>query len=219
MWTRFFPLFQHLQDVLHTTQLLGPIRRVFCDFGLPMNPDALSALSRLKDPSLGAGSLLDIGIYSLTWGLCCLDPGIGTAALDPDIQYAQLLSDGIDVSSSIILTYHQTRRQGILTSNMYIKTDQTFARIEGSKGSIRVEGSATSNPERFVAFFPETGQQKAYEFEKLGQGFYYEADAVALDISAGRKENATMPHAETVRILTLMDSIRKSNGALFPQDS
>jgi predicted dehydrogenase len=219
MWTRFFPLFQQLQDILHTTQLLGPIRRVFCDFGLPMNPEALSPRSRLKDPSLGAGSLLDIGIYSLTWGLCCLDPCIGSAALDPDIQSAQLLLDGIDVSSSIILTYHQTHRQGILTSNMYSKTDRAFARIEGSKGSIRVEGKAASIPERFVAAFPETGREEAYEFEKLGQGFYYEADAIALDISAGRKENATMPHAETLRILTLMDSIRKSNGALFPQHS
>ena len=51
-----------------------------------------------------------------------------------------------------------------------------------------------------------------------GRGFFWEADAVAADVVAGRKENAVMPLAETVRVMKVMDSIRKQGGAKFPQD-
>ena len=219
MWTRFYPLFQSLQNILHKELLLGSIHRVFCDFSLPMEPDSLPATSRLKDPALGAGSLLDIGIYSLTWGLCCLEPD---TTVDPAIDSAQILLDGIDVASTVVLTYPKTRRQAILTSSMYTRSPRAFARIEGAKGFIRVEGPAASVPARFVATFghgeEEEKEEKVYEFDKAGQGFYYEADAVALDIAAGRTENATMPHAETLRVLRIMDGVRRKGGAVFPQD-
>ena len=57
-----------------------------------------------------------------------------------------------------------------------------------------------------------------YEFEKPGRGFYWEADAVAHDLEAGRKENETMPWAETMRMMRIMDGVRKRGGARFPVD-
>jgi hypothetical protein len=42
----------------------------------------------------------------------------------------------------------------------------------------------------------------------VGKGLFYEADAVACDIAAGRVENAIMPWDETLRVLALMDGIR-----------
>lgn len=52
-----------------------------------------------------------------------------------------------------------------------------------------------------------------------GRGFFLEANAVALDVAAGRKENNVMPFAETVRAMKIMDSIRNKGGTRFPQDS
>lgn len=66
MWTRFTPLVMTLQKKLHEERVIGNIRRTFCDFGTEMDIAALGPESRLKNPELGAGSLLDIGIYSLT---------------------------------------------------------------------------------------------------------------------------------------------------------
>ena len=220
MWTRFFPIFRSLQEVLHKDQILGRIHRVICDFSLPMDPENLPAASRLRDPALGAGSLLDIGIYSLTWGLCCIEPD---TTVEPAISSSQVLLDGIDVQSTVVLTYPQTRKMAILTSSMYAQSPRAFARIEGANGVIRIEGPAASVPERFVATLGDgdaegKGEEKVYEFDKPGQGFYYEADAVALDIAAGRTENEIMPHAETLRLLGIMDGVRKRDGAVFPQD-
>ena len=55
-------------------------------------------------------------------------------------------------------------------------------------------------------------------FEHEGMGLYYEADAVALDIQAGRVQSSTMPLSESRRILSIMDDIRRSAGVVFPQD-
>lgn len=62
MWTRFFPAVTKIKQFLHEEQRLGKIYRVFCDFGLDIDIPSLPDSSRYKDPALGAGSLLDIGI-------------------------------------------------------------------------------------------------------------------------------------------------------------
>lgn len=196
--------------MIHREKVIGDVHRVFCDFGLVIDLDSLPATSRLKDPALGAGALLDIGVYSLTWGLLGLDEGIAGTALKPQVFSAQSISQGIDVATSIVLHYPQNGRQGILTSTMKTKSDPVFARIEGSHGTILIEGIATSVPHRFTVIPSDaTAERQVYDAPpKVGKGFFYEADAVARDIAAGRVENATMPWGETLRVLALMDGIR-----------
>jgi len=46
----------------------------------------------------------------------------------------------------------------------------------------------------------------------------WEADAVALDIANGRTENGIMPVEESLRIMKLMDGIRRQGGLVYPQD-
>ncbi|KAL1979152.1 hypothetical protein VTN96DRAFT_6674 [Rasamsonia emersonii] len=213
------PLVQHLLELIHHEKVIGDVHRIFCDFGLPIDVANLPATSRLKNPELGAGSLLDIGIYSLTWGLLVLDDRIAGEASTPQVFSAQSISDDIDIATAVILYYPQTGRQGILTSTLRVKTESVFARIEGSEGTITIEGVAASAPSQFTVIPRDpTAQPKVYRFPHIGKGFFYEADAVAQDIAAGRVENAVMPWGETRRVMALMDGIRKRGGAHFPQD-
>ncbi|CAG8042771.1 unnamed protein product [Penicillium salamii] len=209
LWTRFMPLSRQLQKLIHEERIIGDVHRVFCDFGLYFDLENLPDSSRLKNPALGAGSLLDIGIYSLTWGLILLDDGIGENATEPLVFSAQSISEEIDVATSMILHYPQNGRQGILTSSIQTRTDPIFARIEGSKGSITIEGVAASAPSKFTVIPREDdAERKEYTFSHPGYGFYYEADAVAHDIAAGKTEDSIMPWAETLRVLGLMDGVR-----------
>ncbi|KAL7625756.1 hypothetical protein AAE478_004979 [Parahypoxylon ruwenzoriense] len=217
MWTRFFPLTQTLQSLLHKDKIIGDVHRVFCDFGLDQNITSLGPESRLKNPALGAGSLLDIGIYSLTWGLLVLDAGIAEEAQTPEIVAKQTLVEGVDIASSAILLY-PNGRQAIVTSSSAVKTKPVFCTIQGSEGYIDIEG-ATSAPEFFTVYSPKEGTSKKYEFERPGRGFYWEADAVALDIASGKVQNDVMPWAETLRVLGILDEIRRQGGAKFPQDA
>lgn len=221
MWTRFFPLVRKIQSLIHDEKAIGEVHRVFCDFAMPMNISDLPPTSRLKSLDLGAGSLLDIGIYSLTWALLALEnPSDGAGdelQQEPQIFASQRLSDGVDIATSVMLSYPDGK-QGIVTSSTMVKTPPTFCRIEGSKGTILVEGF-TSAPAAFSVMLQGDGETYRHEFERPGRGFYWEADAVAQDIAAGRKENGIMPWKETLRVLRLMDEIRRQGGAKFPQDS
>lgn len=213
MWTRFFPLVHKLRELLHVERVIGDVQRVFADFAMRVDITSLPTTSRLKDPALGAGSLLDIGIYSLTWVLLALESEKGE---NPKVVASQVLSEGVDIASSIIVSYPDGR-QGIATSSTLTKTPPSFCRIEGSKGVVIVEGFAGSVPASFTVQQID-GEPKKYEFERPGKGFYWEADAVALDIAGGRKENDVMPWSETLTVLGLLDEVRRQGGARFPQD-
>lgn len=222
VWTRFFPLVRELQRLLHEEQIIGTIQRTFCDFALGVGDiDLLPATSRYRDPKLGAGSLLDIGIYSLLWGLLTLDNGVGETAQDPEIVSMQSLQSGVDTSSSMLLLYPKTGRQGILTSTTNVQSlTNDWCRIEGSKGTIIVSGSAPSTPHHFVLkMHGEQGEGKRFDFEKPGRGYFWMADAVARDIEQGKKQDDLMPWKETQRVMEIMDAIRKRGGARFDVDN
>jgi hypothetical protein len=59
---------------------------------------------------------------------------------------------------------------------------------------------------------------KVFKFDRVGMGFYWEVDTVAVDIVEGKRGNAIMPHAETLRLMKIMDKIRRQGGARFPRD-
>lgn len=171
MWTRFYPLVKELRRLLHEEKILGEIYRTFCDFGMDLDIASMPEDSRYVQPELGAGSLLDIGVYSLTWGLVTLDPKVEETEM-PKVVAAQTIRHDVDVTSSMILHFKETGRQGILTSTTNGRGDTGFARIEGSKGVIKVEGFAPSSPDSFT-FYPkdESMKPQKYEFEKPGRGF------------------------------------------------
>ncbi|KAJ5369432.1 dimeric dihydrodiol dehydrogenase [Penicillium cosmopolitanum] len=222
MWIRFHPLTRALQVKIHEDNVIGRVQRVFCDFSLDMDIDSLPDDSRLKNPALGAGSLLDIGIYSLTWALLAADPNVGGKAHVPGILASQKLSNGADVATAAILGY-PSGIQAIVTSSLSFATAPQFCRIEGTEGFIIVQGPGTSAPERFTVHLKTPSGDTAAEgitfsFNKPGMGFYWEADAVAVDISEGRIENDIMPWAETIRVLEILDEIRRQGGARYDCD-
>lgn len=221
--TRFFPLTKTLLHMIHEEKVIGDVHRVFCDLGLDMDIASLGPESRLKNPALGAGTLLDICLYSLTWGRMVLDRGRGESSERPKMVALQTLSDGIDTASSVLLQYPSSGAQGILTSTSMARTPNVFCRIEGTKGFITVEGESASIPSAFTVHPKiqddrQTLPGKRFEFDIPGFGLYWEADAVAVDIAAGRTENSVMPWEETLRIMDLMDEARRQGGARFPQD-
>ncbi|CAK7201837.1 hypothetical protein SEUCBS139899_004552 [Sporothrix eucalyptigena] len=228
VWTRFFPLVRTLQRLLHEERAIGDVHRVFCDFAMPkpMAQMSLTNETRLTNRALGAGTLLDIGIYSLMWGMLALDPGVGEAARKPQVLASQSIVNGVDWATSMLLTYSTSKdgsspaQHAILTSSSLTKTPAAFCRIEGTTGYVVIEGFAASVPTFFTVHDTTApdAQPKKYEFERPGKGFYWEADSIAHSIAAGKTENKLMPWAETLCVMDLMDEVRRQGGAAFPQD-
>lgn len=71
--------------------------------------------SRMRNPEVGAGTLLETGVYNLISGLIELECPLGEGLAEkPKVHAAQNQSDGVDVGMSVILLY-EGGRQGILT--------------------------------------------------------------------------------------------------------
>ena len=213
VWTRFFPLALELQRILHTEHAIGRVTRAVIDFGLDMPLDKQPAGSRLVDPALGGGALLDIGIYPLTWASLIFPEEVNG---EPEVASSLTLNKGVDEIASVILRY-KSGAQAVCTASYLHKTDAEFGRIEGTEGSIIISGKAAAKPNSLI--LKVKGQpEKVIRFDFEGWGFFYEADAVAKDVKAGKSESDVLPLKETLRMMRLMDKIRQQNGLTYPQD-
>ncbi|CAI7628214.1 unnamed protein product [Penicillium glandicola] len=230
MWLRHRPLYLELQRLLHEEKIIGDVFRVFSDFASGVDIASLPTTSRYRNLALGAGSLLDIGVYSLTWVRLALGGTAPAQAEKPLILAAQSHEEGVEVTTSAILQYSSSGKQGIVTSTTKSlgAPGEVFSVIHGTNGYIEIEGRTPSAPDSFTvwkkhegnpdrACFPrEMCRGKKYEFPTLGRGFTHEAEHTALDILEGRKESSIMPWAETVYIMEIMDEIRRQGNTVYP---
>lgn len=65
MWTRYLPAVRYLKEEL--LPKIGEVKRVYADFSFPIVSPDLPHSSRFLDKQAGAESLLDQGVYALTW--------------------------------------------------------------------------------------------------------------------------------------------------------
>lgn len=225
MWLRHRPLVAELRKLLYEDKVIGEVFRTTSEFQMHLDIAGLPSTSRYKDINLGAGSLLDIGIYPLTWAILTLEPDAPGPRQMPIIKAAQSFVDGIEVTTSLILHYEASGRQAVVTSTTERKNDhpgKIVATIDGTSGFVEVEGTAPSHPKSFTVYPKWTGDSKPegkkYDYEKPQQGFIYEADNTALDLAAGKKSSSIMPWSETIRVLDIMDEIRRQGGTKYPVD-
>lgn len=217
VWTRFFPLVLDLKKMLHEDKIIGDIHRLTCDFSLQKDMDALPPTHRYKDVNLGGGALLDIGVYPLMWSNLILDGKVGVEASHPEVKATMVVLGGVDYEDVIVMKYPKTNRIGILTASLRARRREEFLRVEGGKGVITVSGPGCSVP-RKLKIQVDGEEEREVEYENEGAGFYFEADAVAKDILEAKKESAIVPLEESVRMMRVMDDIRKQGGVEYPQD-
>lgn len=221
VWTRFFPIARELRRVVHEDLEIGEVHRCFADFGIAGFAE-VEASHRVKDIRLGGGALLDIGVYSVTWARMAMDGGVGEKAQEMRTVGSQVIDEkeGVDYTTSAIITFPKTKGQAIISSTFWGAGTREILRVEGQAGVVRVFGKYASCPTRMVVSLNGKAEEeeRVYEPEKVGFGYYWEADAVAEDIAAGRRENEIMPLQETVNVMEIMDTIRQQNGLVYPQE-
>lgn len=225
VWTRFFPIVNKLQSLLHEEKLIGEIAHVMADFSLYMPIAQNDPNARTASLALGAGALLDIGVYSLTWASLVLDtsPNRNTS-IEPGLTASMIFHNEtdpdkrIDEEVAVILKYPDLKAQAICTASLRSKTGQEFAHIYGSEGSIAIGGGGASAPS-FLVIRLNGQEEQRLDFSVEGRGFHFEADAVAQDIREGRLESSIHSHAHTLTIMNRMDTARAICKLRYPQDN
>ena len=202
MWTRFFPLMKRLRKVL-ADGTIGEPRMLNVDFGFraPFDP-----ASRLFDPKLGGGAMLDVGVYCVSFASMVLGRpvrGIGLSYLG---------ETGVDEQFAAALE-HGNGRLSSMTAGTRTATPQE-ATVLGTEGYARIHGPWWQ-PEAMTISKP--GEEDVVVREPTEEnGFVYEAAEVMRCLRAGKKESEIMPLDETICVLDAMDEIREAWGLRYP---
>ncbi|CUM68220.1 uncharacterized protein PRCAT00005941001 [Priceomyces carsonii] len=220
VWTRFFPAIGALRKYIFEEKVIGEVSRLFADFSYNAHFENMPLSTRSRNINLGAGSLLDIGIYSVTYARLLLDSKAAPHQTNFKLKSLMTIDpeDGVDHSSSVLIRY-DNGKQGILTCSEYVQGPQPFLRLEGAKGHVEMHGANPARAVKFRIIFDDGSKSIDYEDSSDFTGFIYEADAIARDIDSGKLQSSIMPHAETLLVADMLDSIRQENGLVYPQDN
>lgn len=217
VWTRFLPIVNQIKSVIDSKEI-GDVFRLFADFAFNGELDSTPKESRVRNKHLGAGALLDIGIYSITYGRILLDDKLGED--HTPFQLRSLVSvdetDHVDYNTTAIIKY-DSGKHGILTCSNYGDSIKPFARVEATAGYIEIFAENPARPRLFKVHYKD-GQVKEFKDDTPYNGFIYEANAVAKDIAANKTENDVVPPAETLLVMEMMDKIRYENDFKYPME-
>lgn len=201
LWSRFLPAYELLRRVLEEGRI-GEPQLVEADFGfhLPFDRD-----HRLYDPERGGGALLDVGIYPLQLATLVLGPPASVVAS------ARLGESGVDETTLAVVT-HESGGHSVAKAS--IRTALAGrARIAGSLGVVELP-APMHVPRSLTLSIGDSVEQLDASFD--GNGLRFQAIEVAARLAAGDVESPIMPHAETLRLASLMDSIRAAIGLRYP---
>lgn len=201
MWTRYMPS-RFMLDELLDSGVIGEVTSLTANLGYE-----LSGKERLQEPALAGGALLDVGVYPINFALMVLKGTVKnvntTAVLSPK---------GVDWQNSMTLTF-EDGKMAVLHSSMLARTDRLGV-IYGSKGFIEVQN--INNCEEIRVFDTNGKLVSRTQVPEQINGYEYEVLSCIKALEEGRIECEEMPHSETLRVMKLMDDIRKEWGMYFP---
>ncbi len=199
MWTRWSPVTTRVRQLLREGAI-GEPRMLACDFGFraPVDPT-----SRLFDPRLGGGALLDVGVYCAAYAQMVFG-----AAPQEIAGLADRGATGIDEQAAWIQRYENG---ALALLSCAIRTDTRIeATISGTSGSIRVPHFF--DPDHLIL------NGDTVRVEHAGNGYNYEAEEVQRLVRAGMLESEILPLDESLEIVRTLDRIRAQWGLRYPAD-
>ncbi|XP_017889568.1 trans-1,2-dihydrobenzene-1,2-diol dehydrogenase-like [Ceratina calcarata] len=209
IWSRCFPVYERLKKELEKNTV-GEIHQVIVPFGFQ-----LTDVERMTSKSLGAGTVLDLGVYGIQFA-----NWVFNNEMPETVQATGCLSqEEIDVSVSASFIYKGNRTATIITHSLVTLPNEAY--VIGTKGMIKVpnfwcptymvlpDGSKIESP------LPQTKGQ--FNFINSA-GLSYEAKEVRECILQGKLESSKVSHADSLLIAKLEDEIRRQVGVTYPED-
>lgn len=200
-WPRYMPSRKMLDDLI-AQGTIGEVQAVTAEFGAP-----LSHVERMRNPELAGGALLDLGVYPLNLALQIFKTPVKRIQAD-----AVMSPLGVDQMNGITLTF-EGDKLAVLHSNM-LSCMRNRGVIYGTKGFIEL--FEINNPEIIRVFDENKKLTAEYPAPEQINGYEYEVLACVRAIGEGRIECVEMPHSETLRLMDLLDEIRKQWGFVLP---
>lgn len=204
MWSRFLPNLVKVRELI-AEGAIGEPRMMEADFGFraEFNP-----VSRIFNPELGGGGLLDVGIYVNS--LASMIFGRPTVIQ----SQAVLGATGVDEQAAMLYGYEGGQLAQISCA---VRTSTLHeAAIYGTQGSIKVH-RPWWHGEKLTLY--RAGQpEETLTLPIQGNGYNYEAAEAMACLRAGKLESDVMPLDETLAIMETLDTVRGQWGLRYPME-
>lgn len=205
MWMYCNPVVRRLKELVDGGAV-GEVRTVHADFGLagPFAPD-----HRLRDPALGGGALLDLGVYPVSFAHLLLG--------EPDRVHADALlsPEGVDLNTGVLLGW-DGGATALLSCSITADTPMT-ASVTGTEGRIDVE-RGFFYPERFTLHRADGSDPRTYAIESDRHSLRHEAAEVMRALRAGETESPLVPLEGTLAVMRTLDAVRDRIGVRYGAD-
>ncbi len=201
IWTRYMPSRRMIDDIL-ACKAIGNVTSLTANLGY-----ILAHVDRMQNPELAGGALLDLGVYPINFALMAFHGEI------KDVHATAIMSPkGIDWVNSITLTFEE-EKMAVLHSDMLAQTDRQGV-ISGDQGYLEVQN--INNCEEIRVFGLDRKMTARYQVPEQINGYEYEVLSCIRAIEAGKTECEEMPHSEILRVMELLDRIRKQWNMVYP---
>ncbi|MFC9594224.1 Gfo/Idh/MocA family protein [Streptomyces sp. NPDC056944] len=204
MWMYCNPLIRRIAELVRDGAV-GEVRTVQADFGLA---GPFDAAHRLRDPAVGGGALLDLGVYPVSFAHLLLGEPSAVHA------HARISPEGVDLNTGMLLGW-DSGASALLSCSLEADTPLT-ASVTGTAGRIDV-------PRGF--FFPErfTLHRAGREPEEFvsaddPHSLRHEAAEVMRCLRAGATESPLVPLDGSLAVMRTLDAVRDRVGVRYPQE-
>lgn len=204
IWTRYIPSRKMLNDIIESG-VIGKATSLTGNLGY-----VLGDVTRMVEPSLAGGALLDVGVYMVNFAMMVFGNKISKVT-----SCAVMSEKGVDYSDSITMIF-EDGEMAVMHSSMLSALNRR-ASIFGDKGYIEVTN--VNNIEKIRVFDENHKELAEYMPPEQITGYEYEVEACRRAIQEGKTQCSEMPHEETIRVLEIMDEMRRSWGYQIPGES
>ena len=203
IWPRYMPSRKLINDVIESGVIGTPkILTGNLSYIIYQN-------KRIVDINLAGGALLDVGVYGINFAL--MHFGNDIKKIDTSVM---MTPTGVDGQETITIHYNDGR-MAVLTHGIYSRSDRKGI-IYGDKGYIVVEN--INNPQSITAYDTDDKQLLHIDVPKQISGYEYEIKECMDCIKQGKLESDSIPLEDSVEMMEIMDSIRKSYNLVYPQE-
>ena len=199
MWMKFNPSFRKALSWVNEGRI-GAVKFIRSDFFLdsPFNP-----ASRLYDPALGGGALLDVGIYPVTFATMIA----GGKKPDQLSSIIHRASTGVDLYNKTHLIWNSGVFADLSSAiNLHGIGEMRQGVIIGEKGSIvlpdfwMAEKVSLSDPDGKVI--------EVFDAPFDCNGYEYEIREVESCLIEGKLESPVQTWADSIMVMNILDDIR-----------
>ncbi|MFF9847622.1 Gfo/Idh/MocA family protein [Streptomyces litmocidini] len=204
MWMYCNPLVRRIAEFVRDGAI-GEVRTVQADFGIA---GPFDAGHRLRDPAVGGGALLDLGVYPVSFAQLLLGEPSTVHA------HARISPEGVDLNTGVLLGW-DSGASALLSCSLEADTPLT-ASVTGTEGRIDVPRGFFC-PERFT-LLRDGAEPEEYVSEDDPHSFRHEAAEVMRCLRAGETESPLVPLDGSLAVMRTLDAVRDRVGVRYPSE-